>query len=242
MGVAFLPLRSVAPVEVGVPVSVPLAAGFDAPEQRAGRAVPGKLRELVDGPDQERGGEPVDLLVDGNDRDAFALAVPGREGAIPVLAEDEKPLEDAVVPAGGLGVDRVPAPRAVGELQRRCRSVVVAAQPGVRGELRRVARGVWRHRPADPHAEPARNAVVATVGPGALLTQQLRRADQRCGTLELLSREQAQRVAHQDRNAVTAVHCPVTVADDALEAPRRQGVRHEPQVGFGLAAASREEQ
>ena len=75
-----------------------------------------------------------------------------------------------------------------------------------------------------------------------LLTDQLGRADQGGGALELLGGEQAQRVAHQHRDAVAAVEDAVVGVDRALEPADGERVRGEPEVGLGLAATGREEQ
>ena len=61
-------------------------------------------------------------------------------------------------------------------------------------------------------------------------------ADERGGTLELLQRQQAQRVAHEHGDAGMAriaAHCPLQTADG-------HGVGGHAQIGFGLAAAGRE--
>ena len=58
-------------------------------------------------------------------------------------------------------------------------------------------------------------------------------ADQRGSALELLQREQTQRVPHQHRYTVFAV-APARVL---LQPPHRHGVSRESQVGFRLAAA-----
>ena len=69
-----------------MPVAVPLAPLADLAEQRAGVASPGQPGELVDGGDHERGREPVDLLVDGQDRQALPAAAPRERAAILALS------------------------------------------------------------------------------------------------------------------------------------------------------------
>ena len=53
-------------------VAVAGAAPPDVAEQRGGFAFAGQAGELVDGGDDERRCQPVDLLVDGQDRQALA--------------------------------------------------------------------------------------------------------------------------------------------------------------------------
>ena len=59
-----------------------LAAALHLPEQRLHAALPRHPRELVDGRDHERRKQPVDLLVDHDDRQALAGAVAQRERAL----------------------------------------------------------------------------------------------------------------------------------------------------------------
>src|SRR5581483_2452834 len=61
--------------------AVALAASVDDPEERLRRAVPGELRELVDGRDQERRQPAEDLLVDCEHRDPLPRRPPRRERA-----------------------------------------------------------------------------------------------------------------------------------------------------------------
>ena len=77
---------------------------------------------------------------------------------------------------------------------------------------------------------------------GVVLADQLGRADQGRRALELLGGEQPQGVAHEHRDAVTAVEDAVVGVELALEAADRERVRREPEVGLGLAATGREEQ
>ena len=99
-------------------VAVAGAALPDVAEQRRGFAFAGQTGELVDGGDDERRCEPVDLLVDGQDRQSFAdLAALGERAAGQfVAAVDEHPAH------GGVGFDlrggdRCAAPRAALNLQ-----------------------------------------------------------------------------------------------------------------------------
>ena len=92
---------------------------------------------------------------------------------------------------------------------------------------------------ADPQADPERRLAPAGIaGRDTLAAKHLARADQRRRALELLRRQQAQRVAHQHADAVAAV----VAADHALQPADRQRERGEPEVRLGLAAAGREEQ
>ena len=61
---------------------MPFAAPVDAPEQHLGLALPGELRELVDGRDQDGGQPPIDLLVDHHHRQPLAARLPLRERAL----------------------------------------------------------------------------------------------------------------------------------------------------------------
>ena len=230
-------------IEVCVAVSVPLTALIHPPEQRGGRPIPGKLRELVDGTDDEGGDGAVDLLVDRDDGDA--LSCRGRVGEralFGVPTEHEETLKHRLVAAVGLFVDLLSAPRALRKLHRRRLAPAEAAQPRVLSESLRVAGLVGRHRPANPHAEPERDTGVPIVGLGTVLAQQLRGADQCRRALELLRGQQAQRVAHQHRHAVASINGVRPFTDDALQPPRGQGVGDEPEIGLGLAAAGGEEQ
>ena len=78
---------------VRVHVAVPAAALRDVAEQRGGLALAGQPGELVDGGDDERRRQPVDLLVDGEDRQPLAdLAALGERAAGQfVAAVDEHP-------------------------------------------------------------------------------------------------------------------------------------------------------
>src|SRR5690606_36972584 len=77
---------------------------------------------------------------------------------------------------------------------------------------------------ADPEPDAEGLGAPATVALlRGLAADHLARADQRGGALELLEREQAQRVAHEHGDAVLARPAP----DRALQSPEAQGVRGE---------------
>src|SRR2546427_190610 len=99
--------------------------------------------------------------------------------------------------------------------------------------------GVWRRAPSHPEAYPERRVAPA----GVLLfdrlpPDRLARADQRRRSLELLKREQAQRVSHEYGDSVLASparHLTLQSAD-------AHRVRRESQVSLGLATACWEPQ
>src|SRR5690606_40685959 len=119
-------------------------------------ALAGKARELVDCRDDERRREPVDLLVDRQDRKPFAAVAHGERAVT-------EPVAAVHVDAGGARVtldvlrtlDRGAAPRAALQLQYR--------QAVLRVELRcllelllRLLEPLGRHRRPDPEPDPER--------------------------------------------------------------------------------------
>ena len=102
------------------------------------------------------------------------------------------------------------APRAAGELHRRGAAHAAAALPRLLDPLLGVLGPVRGRRLPDPQPDPHRRltppallgGLALSVEPAAL---QLARAQQRRRALELLQRQQPQRVAHQHRDAVAAL-------------------------------------
>ena len=71
-----------------------------------------------------------------------------------------------------------------------------------------------------------------------LAANRLAGTDQSRGPLELLNRQQSQRVPHQHGHALVAD----PARDGSLQSPQTHRVGGEAQVGFGLAAACGEEE
>ena len=214
----------------------------DVPEECAGLADPGQAREFVDGGDQEGRQAPVDRLVDGQDRQrTIAREVAGGVGAADLQVGRRQVVRNA---GKGRRLERRAAPGA--RLDRRRRALVlaglVAAHPpnrrglvGVALAAQPVRRGVGADPEADldrPVAELTPSLFVDVVRIGA---HQLERAHDAGRARQLVEREQAQRVAHDNGDAGTEHARPgePAVRDD-------EGC--ETEIGLGLAAAGREEQ
>ena len=104
---------------------------------------------------------------------------------------------------------------------------------------------VGRHLRADPQADTERLGtpwVACTTlfrgGQVSVATELLGGAHEGRSALELLGSEQAQRVAHDHRDASPAV----AATDVALQPAHSEHVGDEPEVGLRLAAAGREEE
>ena len=234
--------RSAERREIGILPPVPRAFGVHQPEQGCGRCLPRQLRQLVHRGDHQAGRQPVDLLVHGEHRQTLVGRVPRRERAVPlgVRAVHQHPPPQ---PAG-LHVGRRqprPAPRAHRQLQHAAQHPFRATRLG---DLPfGLLEGVRRHRRADPKTDPERRRAPPRVpGVDPLPAQHLARAHQRRGPLELLRRQQPQRVPHQHRDPARPVIGVRTRPDHALQPPDRERVRREPQVRLGLTATGREEQ
>ncbi len=130
-----------------------------------------------------------------------------------------------------IGLERRAAPRAVGELirctapaQRRREAVILLENLG--GVFRPIGRAAL----ADPQADA--KWLVAPCG-RVFTSDQFAGANEGGGALELLQRQQAQRVAHQHGHAAaTGIACHL-----ALQPSDAQRVCRKTEVGFGLAAA-----
>ena len=231
-------LGQVAVPVVGVDEAVPPAAGRDVPEQRRGLAFAGQPGELVDRGDDERGCEPVDLLVDGEHRQAVldGAAASERARAQVVTAVDVDP-SGGHVDAHGPGVDGGSAPGAALDLQDG--EPVAAALGGAAQLLVGLVDPLGRHVGADPEADPER---LGSPGRRVVAAGQLGGADERRRALELLRREQAQGVPHEHGDAAAAVERAVRRLDHPLPAPDRERVCRQAQVRLGLAATGGEEE
>src|SRR5260370_41238077 len=77
--------------QVGRTESVPAALFFDLPKEHLGLTLPGQLGELIDGGDQERGQQAIDLLVNDHHGQSLTRRFGFTEGALPigVAAVDE---------------------------------------------------------------------------------------------------------------------------------------------------------
>ncbi len=220
------------------------AFGADPPEQvRSGRT-PGEGCELVDRPDHERRRQAVDLLVDDYRRQPL-----GRSGrrertpAVRVAAVQQYATSQLVGVRVPAEVERRPAPRATGELLQPTDLPLTGVSGGVLELAQRLVEGVGRD--AGPHPQPDPDGRVPPAGVAGrhpLLTEQLASADEGGGALKLLRSEQPQRVAHEHRDTVGAVARVRAFTHQALQPAYGDCVRRQPEVGLGLATASREEQ
>ncbi len=231
-----------APGEVRVLPAVAGAALVDQPEQGGGGRLPRELGQLVHRADDQRRGQPVDLLVDGQHREALPGGPePGEEAvALGIAAIHEHPAPVAV----GLDVgDAEPgtAPRAGDQLQHPARTAAGARR--LLDLALGLVEGVGGHLAPHPQPDPERRLPPAVVAAGDCLpAQRLAGAGQRGRPLELLGGEQAQGVAHQHRHPVGAVACVVAGAEHPLKAADGERVGGQAQVALRLAPAGGEEQ
>ncbi len=136
------------------------------------------------------------------------------------------------------GVDLGAAPRAVGQLVRRSdaseRTHLRLAAVGRFHRFIGVVGPVGRGAAADPQADAERRLAPAVVAVAqGRAANVLAGTDQRRGPLELLERQEPQRVPHQHGDAVLAG----TPFDRPLQPAQAERVGGQAQVRFGLAAA-----
>ena len=180
---------------VGVHVPVQLALLRHVAEERRRLALPRQPGELVDGRDDERGRQPVDLLVHREDRQPFRRSPrPGRTGSRRARRRSTRRPAACSSSARTLA-----APIGVPHQGQRwnCSTVSRALGPRLRGPLELLLRllvPLRRHVRPNPQPDPER-----LVPPHAGITppRHLRGAHQRGRPLELLRGEQPQRVPHQ---------------------------------------------
>ena len=115
----------------------------------------------------------------------------------------------------------------------------LAGLPGVVDLLLGLGVPVRGDRAAHPQPDPEGRRAPALL---VVAADDLGRAHQRRRALELLGGEQAQRVAHEDGDAVAPVTGVHSLPDHAVAPADREGVGGEPEVGLGLTATGREEQ
>ena len=93
---------------IGVDVAMPTAASADVAEQRCGFAFSGQAGELVDGGDDECRRQPVDLLIDGEHRQALgdgaALGEGQRASSSPQWTYTRRVVASALTWAAVIGV------------------------------------------------------------------------------------------------------------------------------------------
>jgi len=184
----------------GLP-AVPGAAGVDEAEQARGRGLPRQLGELVDGADDQRGREAVDLLVHGEHGQPLPRGQPPGEQAVAlrIAAVQQHPAQGVIRRQVAAGRQRGAAPGARDELQRAADRAFLAS--GVVDLPPRLVVGVGGDLAADPQADAKRRAAPSGVAAlDAFAPQHLAGADERRRPLELLGGEQAQRVAHEHRH------------------------------------------
>ena len=176
--------------------------GVDPELNRRARLVPPRhRRELVGGRDDQGRPVVVDVLVDDVDRKAAANAQAlsrqrithprvGRDPVLPVV-------ELARRTTGRRGAGRGCPPRPSG------RRGVLSSAAGLGERVRSAAAGRPRGRSRSASAEPS------SCAPDLLAA-----GDQQRRALELLDRQQSERVPHQDRHAVAAVVAPKPAQED----------------------------
>src|SRR5665213_1355500 len=192
-----------------------------AAEQQVERAVPGQLRELVDGRDDERREKPVYLLVNSDDWDAFAARLLLGEWtiAVRVRAGGDCPPKAGVDPYVAPSIDGSPAPRAGGQFEWiRLAARKAVALPRRLDGFARVVRPVRGCRGTDPQAQAERRFAPTSVPDHALAAKVLARANECSRTLELLRRQQTQRVTHEHGDAFATVEVSVVARDHTLKA------------------------
>ena len=211
------------------------AIAIDLPEQHLRAAVPGHLRELVDGCDQEGRQTPVDFFVNRDHRNAvFRRPCPAEvalaESIAAVGQHARTALRIGLDPHMLADIDRAAAPRAVSELQRRADTAARPHAPPAKNRVMGLVDRVGRRLHPDPQAHPKR---LAAPGGRVGAAHHLACADQRGGALELLKRQQAQGVTHDHRHAGMA-HA---AANHALQTAQGQRIGGQAKIGLGLAAA-----
>ena len=216
--------------------AVTVAIGFDLSEKHLDLAVPRHLGELVHGGDQQRRQAAVDLLIDHQHGNAFQRRLLGAERATAQHVAAER---DRAATALGVGfhldvlarVDLGPAPRAVGQLGRGAAPLALelAAVLLLNGFRRLIGR-VRRRLLPDPQADAER-----LLAPLLLVAapDDLAGADEGRRPLELLDRQQPQRVAHQHGHALLAG----ATGHASLQPPQGHRVGRQAKVRLRLAAA-----
>ena len=114
----------------------------------------GESGEFVDGGDDERGHEPVDLLVHHQHRQSFAVAEVFPEGSLQVGTEDPSATFVALGFDVFAGFDGRSAPRAAGELVRGAVAASTPVGTLVPDPVPGLAEGVGGDSATDPQAQP----------------------------------------------------------------------------------------
>ena len=228
-----------APTRFGGAVETVFVEPVGVAEERARPRFPRQRRKLVDCGDQEAGQAAVQRLVDGDDGQG---AVAG-EVALPVGAHHPQVAGFVRVrfERERIGLELRAAPGAVfkgdgGRLVLRLLLVAVrlrASRSAVGVAL--AAEHVGRRRLPDPETDLERPLAVAFGRPVPL---QLERADQPRRPGQLVQGQQAQRVAHDDRDPRARSAARFRVA----QPPQDDGEGRQTQVGLRLAAASGKEE
>ena len=208
-------------------------------QERAGLPHPRQRGELVHRRDEERRQPPVDRLVHADDRQRAVSA----ELALEVRADDAQLTRAIGVrqERERLGLETCLAPRAILERYRRRVPVRIALERRylrarrIRPAIPLASQDVRCRRLPHPETDLERPRAVALACCRPL---NLQRTDQASGPRELIQRQQAQRVAHDDADPGTG-QSVVARMPQASEHHRGGG---QPQVRLGLPAAGREEQ
>ncbi len=192
-----------------------------AVEQRCGLVSPRNRRELVGRRDDQRRSVAVDVLVHDVDGQAVLGTRRTRRGSGSASAAGLSRSQYCQGPSARA------APRARVQLDG-VRLLDRLARCGVGRWPRAPRRACSVSRPCRPRGR-SRSASRRVARRLARICSQ--HADQQGRAIELLDREQPQRVAHQHRDAVAGL---------VAEPPEEDGERDEPEVGLRLAAARRE--
>src|SRR5260370_29400239 len=163
--------------QVGRTEAVPAALFFDLPKEHLGLAFPGQLGELINGSDQERGQQAIDLLVNDHHGQSLTRRFGFTEGAlsIGVAAVDERAspaLANTLNFDVFASLDERAAPWATGQLAGAAHAAKNAtAHTGVLpGGLFALLGGVWSRALPYPQAKTERR--LAPGAGGVLATQQ----------------------------------------------------------------------
>ncbi len=225
--------------------SMPLAEAVDLPEEHLHFALPRHLGELVHRGDEQRRQAAINLFIHHDHRQALVRRLPFAEQALSelVAAVGQRATGTVGIRLGIemlAGFDGTAAPRASGELVRSADAtadelIATSLLDRFDGIIGAVGRGLRpTHRPMRKGVlSPAFVAVFE-----CLATNRLAGTNQCRGPLELLNREQSQRVPHQHGHAFIA-HSP---RHDSLQSPQGHRVGRQAQVGFRFTTARGKEE